>query len=134
MQYISVSCEITATPLPCRRNAIRPLHRCNKRFLHDTGTYQPSNGSSACLLCQPGYYCLNDSVLPTICPVGSFCPNGSASGITCPNGTHGSVTKLSDPSQCSKCPTGKYCVNGKITGEYGSPCKTCVQLESGKSR
>jgi hypothetical protein len=49
------------------------------------GTYTTGQGSSACIQCPVGSYCL-EGVGPQVCPTGSFCPAGSALPTGCPIG------------------------------------------------
>ena len=49
---------------------------------------------AACDVCEQGYYCINQTVNPTICPQGYYCPAGTefAEQYPCDEGTYNNDT------------------------------------------
>ena len=62
------------------------------------GFYAPLEGMAACEVCEEGYYCINVTVNPEICPSGHICPAGTefAEQYPCEEGTYNndSITSL----------------------------------------
>ncbi|OQS02383.1 hypothetical protein THRCLA_21431 [Thraustotheca clavata] len=73
------------------------------------GTYSPLLGAGACLGCQGGFYCPQNTSVPVVCPVGSFCPQNSSQPLPCPIGTYSNNTSLVSAAQCPMCPPAYYC-------------------------
>lgn len=68
--------------------------------------------ASDCSPCRPGYYCIEQSVLPIDCPAGYYCPGyvGKSLGlIPCPLGTYNPKMFGTDISWCKPCEPGYYC-------------------------
>ncbi len=98
-----------------------------------TGAYQSQTGKSACLACDPGYYCPSlgsTTGTNTICPLGSFCVARSSQPLPCDAGffcsSMGSTTGTN-----TICPAGSFCVAGS---SQPSNCATgAYQSQTGKS-
>ena len=58
-----------------------------------------------------GYYCLNQTVKPVVCPAGYYCPAGTEfeAQYPCPEGTYNNNTGAWNETSCKYCPSGHYC-------------------------
>ena len=93
------------------------------------GTYQPNNGTTACLACSTGKYnaltlqITAASCLP--CPAGTYCNvAGLSAGIPCPLGSYQTATGLA--ATCTACPAGSY-----TTATGASALAACVTCPMG---
>lgn len=68
----------------CNQNKYCPVGTF-KEIPCPAGTYTTGTGSSTCIQCPAGSYCL-EGVGPQACPTGSFCPAGSSLPTGCPTG------------------------------------------------
>jgi len=62
-------------------------------------------------ICPNGYYCVQNTTTPAVCPAGSYCPVATefASQFLCPSGTFSNTVGLQNVSSCTLCTAGKYC-------------------------
>ncbi|CDW71824.1 gcc2 and gcc3 domain-containing protein [Stylonychia lemnae] len=103
------------------------------------GSYNPTEGQSACLACQEGYTCdQTGTTVPDDCPKGNYCPVGSLTLIPstsnkkiCPAGTFNSLTNLKAETECQICPKGRYCVAGETNPEGSGPCNAGFLCDNG---
>ena len=75
------------------------------------GYYNPFYAQTACLPCNPGYYCqgLGNSGNLISCPKGSYCPSASSIPTPCGLGTYNPNYNGKSTSDCLPCPQGMYC-------------------------
>lgn len=126
----SSSCTLCPAGFYCPEGTDQPLG-CSE------GTYS-SEGSSECLECERGSYCLSNTSkdvmydeylceggtycgpgmgeIPTVgtypCPLGNYCPLGTVYPVPCPKGTFNPTLGLNSSEQCTICPSGSFCVKG----------------------
>jgi len=58
-----------------------------------------------------GYYCVNETVIPTECPTGHYCPLNTRfdTEYPCPKGTFNNQTAAYQLDDCIQCSPGHYC-------------------------
>ena len=69
------------------------MNVCNNKFHY----YYPCD-----VWCLSGYYCVNGTVTPVICPIGYYCPVGTTfdQEYPCPPGTFNNITGQLAVSLC----------------------------------
>ena len=74
------------------------------------GSYNPSQGQSACLSCPLGFYCSTTGMTtPVICPAGKYCGLNTITPANCPIGTYNPYTGFKYITDCLPCLTGYAC-------------------------
>lgn len=100
---------------PCAAGTYAASGNAEKCDYCPPGTWQPNEGSVACVMIPAGHYS-GDRKTITACPAGSFCPAGSGKPTACKEGTFS--YDLADA--CSECPAGSsQPFSGKVMCE---PC------------
>ena len=106
-------------PSPCPAGQYCEFEQPPKDCL--PGTYNPSTlgtNSSACLPCEPGYYCPDSAMVTFLdhpCPAGRYCPSASRQPIACAGGSFRSSQLGTSQSDCTECPLGFFCPNGSTS-------------------
>ena len=108
----------------CPRGHFCP-ERSSTPLLCESGSYQPNEGQSDCLVCPPGLFCNQNNgvtavTTPQECPQGYYCPSGT--GFTfrpCPAGSYSNRTGLESEADCEMCPPGLYCEGIALTEPSG---------------
>lgn len=75
------------------------------------GYFSTSLGATSvatCLICPPGFYCIEGTGDPSFyeCPAGYYCPSGSDLPTKCPDTTSSTVKGAYTVNVCSPCPPG----------------------------
>ena len=79
-----------------------------------SGTFNGNLGAisdQACLPCEPGYTCKEDSngdIQVTACPIGKYCEAETTTPSDCPIGTYSASTGLKAEADCYECPAGYF--------------------------
>ncbi|XP_013387786.1 multiple epidermal growth factor-like domains protein 11 [Lingula anatina] len=75
------------------------------------GTYTNQTGTAACDTCPEGFFCVNETINPEMCPAGHYCPAGTEFDVQypCPAGTFNNDTGASNLTNCVQCSPGWYC-------------------------
>ena len=81
---------------PCSPGTMAPQPRTGLCAKCEAGTFQENSGSTACVVCYAGSYCLV----------------GAAAALPCVAGTFSSSTGLAALEECSACPLGAACSTG----------------------
>lgn len=111
MSFFRFYCSyLSLVPEACPAGHFCPLGSSEPRPCPG-GTYNPheeGGGTSACLLCLPGYVCLGEGnaelSLANQCPMGHYCLEGSQQPIPCLPGTYAAERGTTSEHGCKPCP------------------------------
>ncbi|MED6232417.1 hypothetical protein ATANTOWER_029578, partial [Ataeniobius toweri] len=109
-------------------------HYCEKGSVRQSpctpGSYQHRQGQGTCETCPPGFYCQDQGMShPLPCDRGYYCPTTSVTPHPCPSGTYGTVSGLTEESQCTLCDPGMYCKGSGRTFPSGLCAEGYVCVE-----
>ncbi|KAF6031636.1 hypothetical protein EB796_010068 [Bugula neritina] len=95
------------------------------------GYYTPSAQMESCLDCPEGYYCVNETVIPTECPTGHYCPLNTRfdTEYPCPKGTFNNQTAAYQLDDCIQCSPGTTAMVKETRFQMASVMKDSSVLE-----